>query len=227
MISGALGVASRLIGWVVMVLGYHIIFSAYGFWLPNDPRGSWSDFVGSWDLFLAAGKATKTDERRSVAGRSHDREKRLAAKETICRPPVKFDGAQARAIGRGFAKYVEQSGLRVWACSIMPEHVHLVTGPFRVSVEQLVIQLKGAATKQLLDEKLHPFDGQARCWTRGEWKVFLFTDADIDRAIQYVKNNPIKDGKPPQTWSFVTSPISREAQPSAAQRKPRTALPRG
>src|SRR4051812_39201122 len=32
-----------------MIVGYHVIFSAYGFWLPNDPRGSWSDFVGSWE----------------------------------------------------------------------------------------------------------------------------------------------------------------------------------
>ena len=25
-----------------MVLGYHIVCTAYGFWLPNDPRRSWS-----------------------------------------------------------------------------------------------------------------------------------------------------------------------------------------
>ena len=25
-----------------MVLAYHLVFSAYGFWLPNDPRGSTS-----------------------------------------------------------------------------------------------------------------------------------------------------------------------------------------
>lgn len=28
------------------MLGAHVIFGAYGFWLPNDPRGSWSEFVG-------------------------------------------------------------------------------------------------------------------------------------------------------------------------------------
>src|SRR5438552_9404237 len=99
-----------------MVLGYHIIFSAYGFWLPNDPRGSWSEFVGAWELFLAAGKATKTDERRSVAHQPHDRELRRAGKEALSRPPVKFNGIQARAIGRGFAEYVAKSGVPVWAC---------------------------------------------------------------------------------------------------------------
>lgn len=52
-----------------MIVGYHLIFSAYGFWLPNDPRGSWSEFVGAWDLFQAGGKATKekVTERRSYA----------------------------------------------------------------------------------------------------------------------------------------------------------------
>ena len=30
-----------------MILAYHSIFSMYGFWLPNDPRGSGSDYVAS------------------------------------------------------------------------------------------------------------------------------------------------------------------------------------
>lgn len=30
-----------------VVRWYHLIISGYGFWLPNDPRGSWSEFVGA------------------------------------------------------------------------------------------------------------------------------------------------------------------------------------
>ncbi len=193
-----------------MVIGYHVIFSAYGFWLPNDPRGSWSDFVGAWDLFLAGGKATKTDETRSVAQRPHDRERRLAAKEELLRPAVKFNGRQARAIGNGFAEYVAKSGVPVWACSILPEHVHLVTGRFRMNIESVVIQLKGAATRKLIEEGIHPFghlaepgDTPPKCWSRGEWSVFLEEPADIARSIRYVEKNPVKDGKPRQSWSFV------------------------
>jgi hypothetical protein len=66
-----------------MILGYHAIFGAYGFWLPNDPRGSWSEFVGSFDLYQKAGRATKTTERRSLAQVAHDRETRLAAKSAL------------------------------------------------------------------------------------------------------------------------------------------------
>jgi hypothetical protein len=48
-----------------MIHAYHVILGTYGFWLPNDPRGSWSDFVGSWDL-ARFGKATKSLERLPV-----------------------------------------------------------------------------------------------------------------------------------------------------------------
>src|SRR6266542_4494490 len=168
-----------------MVLAYHVIFSLYGFWLPNDPRGSWSDFVGSWELFRF-GRATTTDTRRSIAGRPHDWELRQAAKQTLKFPPVQFTGIQARAVGQGFAKSLQRGGVTVWACSILPEHVHLVIARHRCKVEQLVTFLKGAATTELLAQGLHPFvahrqpDGSVpKCWARGEWKVFLNTEDDL------------------------------------------------
>src|SRR3954453_5061334 len=105
-----------------MIAGYHVIFGAYGFSLPNDPRGSWSDFVGAWDLFRH-GPATKTDDRRSLARQAHDRERRMAAKQSLLRPPVVFNGVQARAIGRGFATSANKGGVTVWACAILPDHV--------------------------------------------------------------------------------------------------------
>ena len=74
-----------------MILEYHTIFGAYGFWLPNDPRGSWSDFVGSYEL-RRYGPPTKTTETCSLASRDHDRSQRLAAKQTLKHPPVEFTG---------------------------------------------------------------------------------------------------------------------------------------
>ena len=157
-----------------MIVGYHIIIGMYGFWLPNDPRGSWSDFVGSWEL-SRFGPATKTTETRSVAYRPHDHARRLAAKAALLRPAVELNGLQARAVGRGIATYAQKSGLPVWACAILPDHVHLVVGQFGMKVEQLVIQLKGSATEQLIEEGLHPFPDQRdqqdrphKCFARGE-----------------------------------------------------------
>src|SRR5438132_14318556 len=108
-----------------MILGGHAIISAYGFWLSNDQRGSWSDFVRRWEL-LRFGRATKVDTRRSVAHRRYDRAKREAARASIKYPPISFNGLQARAIASGFAYRTAHSNCVVHACSILPEHVQLV-----------------------------------------------------------------------------------------------------
>jgi len=190
-----------------VVIGYHVIFGAYGCWLPNDPRGSWSRFVGAWELFRY-GRATKTTETRSVAGQPHDGAVRLAAKRALKRPAVEFTGLQARAVAAGFADYARRSGVAIWACATLPDHVHLVLGRHRLKVEQLVIQLKGAATRQLVAEGLHPFrhaGRSAKCFARGQWKVFLDEERDIRRAIRYVEQNPVKEGKSLQRWGFVTT----------------------
>jgi REP element-mobilizing transposase RayT len=179
-----------------MVLAYHVIFCAYGFWLPNDPRGSWSDFVGAWEL-LRFGPATKTNARRSVAGASHDWASRRAAKTALKYPPVSFNGIQARAIARGFSLC---DGFVIYSCSILPEHVHMVIGRHAYPIETIVNQLKGRATRQLRAEGVCP---ESNCWARGQWKVFLNSQRDIERAIRYVEGNPEKEGLRPQQWSFI------------------------
>jgi REP element-mobilizing transposase RayT len=192
-----------------MVHAYHVIFSTYGFWLPNDPRGSWSDFVGAWEL-LRFGNATKTTERRSLAWDPHDVALRLAAKQSLKYPPVEFTGLQARAVGRGFHQFAKTNGLTIWACAILPQHVHMVIARHHYPVEQIVNLLKGDATRQLKKENLHPLaqyqpaEGKLpKCWGRGEWKVFIDNEPQIRAAIRYVEQNPLKENKPLQRWPFV------------------------
>jgi REP element-mobilizing transposase RayT len=94
----------------------------------------------------------------------------------------------------------------------MPDHVHLVVGRPAIPVERLVNQLKGNATLALEWEGIHPlapWKGEGtrtpKCWVRGQWKVFL-DPPDIPRAIRYVEDNPLKEGKKKQAWSFVVPP---------------------
>jgi len=192
-----------------MVHASHVIIGMYGFWLPNDDRGSWSNYVGSWEL-LRFGKATTVHVRRSLAARPFNPAKRTAAQAELKYPPVQLTGIQARAIGRGFANYARKSNLSILACAILPKHIHLVLERHRLHVESLVNQLKGAATTQLIEEKIHPQSAHQfnmkrppKAFARGEWKVFLDTPSDIERSIHYVENNPPRENLPPQHWHFV------------------------
>jgi REP element-mobilizing transposase RayT len=104
---------------------------------------------------------------------------------------------------------LEKADCPAWACAILLDHVHLVLGRPRVAVENVVIQLKGAATKKLTDEGIHPCAELTRanqrppkCFGRGEWSVYL-DPPDVARAVKYVEDNPMKEGKPRQRSRFV------------------------
>jgi REP element-mobilizing transposase RayT len=195
-----------------MVIAYHLILSCYGFWLPNDPRGSWSDFVRRYELY-AFGPATKVNTRQSLAARDHDAEQRRAAKSALKYKPVRFTGKQARSVAQGFAFRATRSNYAVHACAVMPDHAHLVIARHPQRIETISNQLKGAATRQLVKDRLHPFVGVRDAkgqtpspWAHGQWKVFIDSETQLDNAIRYVAQNPTKAGLKPQHWKFVKPP---------------------
>lgn len=190
------------------MIASHITFGCYGFWLPNDPRGSWSEYIRNRRRF-AFGHATKTDETASLAKTPHDRAQRQAAKRELRHPPIKLNGIQARAVARGIAHAVEESGYRLFGLCAMPDHVHAVVAEHRNPPKQILGHFKGRATQQLKLEGLYPLSGRASPsspWARGGWCVYLDDEEDVHRAIEYVNRNPILAGLPPQKWSFVAPP---------------------
>lgn len=184
-----------------MAIAYHVSFGAYGFWLPNDPRGSWSEYVASWELF-PYGPATTTNERQSVAYVPHDRASRRAAKAALKFPPVLLTGRQALAIAHGFRRATKEGAYRIYACAILPDHVHLVIAMHERPITQIVGHLKSRATHRIVHDGLW-YEDHRPVWASGSWRVFLDSVEDVRRSIDYVEKNPIKEGKRKQTWSFV------------------------
>ena len=192
-----------------MVRWYHLIMTAYGFWLPNDPRGSWSEFVGAWELYKF-GPATKTNEKRSLAHDPHDVQRRLAAKRALKYPAVRFDEAQRQCIADGFAKAIEEGRYEILACCIGHDHAHLVVARHQRTIEQIASHLKSKATMSLMRSDLHPLrsfrkpDGTVPTpWSEGIWSVFINDEEQLSAAIRYVHRHPEKEGLPMQNWPFV------------------------
>jgi REP element-mobilizing transposase RayT len=201
-----------------MVIAYHLIFTTYGFWLPNDPRGSWSNLVRSLDLYRAAGPATKVSTHRSLAAVPHNRSARLEAKAALHYPPVTFSPPQIAAVGEGFAASVARSRFIIHACSILPTHVHAVVKRHVYDIETVMNQLKGQASTALTRANLHPFQNtllpggkRHSPWAEEGWDVYLNNEAAIRRSMAYVENNPVKEGLAPQHWPFIT-PYDPRAQ---------------
>jgi REP element-mobilizing transposase RayT len=103
---------------------------------------------------------------------------------------------------------VTKSGYQVYACCILPQHVHLVIERHSYSIEQVVRLLRQAATARLVADGRHPFergpDGRLpSVWGQDCRKVFLFAPDEVRGRIGYVEKNPEREGKRRQRWPFV------------------------
>jgi len=191
------------------VIGFHFIVTCYGFWLPNDPRGSWSQQIRQFDL-LVAGRATKINTTRSVAGTRHDRGARQAAKRLLKYPPVKLNGIQAREASRGIREAMTEHGYVLHALAMLPDHIHLVMAWHRRPVDEIAAHLKAKMTRQLNAAGCHPMaaytsgDRTPSPWARNHWCPFVRDAAQMNAVIDYVNRNPAKAGLPAQQWSMVT-----------------------
>ena len=194
-----------------MVRWYHAIFSAYGFWLPNDPRGCWSDFVHSYELYKFGGAPNTVSDKRSYAHDEHDVRSRRDTKEHLKYPPVRFEDAQRISIAKGIAQSCEESDITIFACAIGYDHIRAVVARHKTkSIEEIVRQFKARATMQMNCDGCHPMQRyQTRTgapnspWSVGLWSVFIDETEQLIRAVQYVEQHPMKEGLPPQRWSFV------------------------
>jgi REP element-mobilizing transposase RayT len=172
-----------------MVRAYHSTLTTYGFWLSNDSRGSWSDFVRSFDLYLT-GAATKTDETQSLARRPLDRVQRAEARAALRYPVVRLNVEQIECVARGFARAVEESNYVLLACAILQDHVHAVVDRYpNRTIETIIGHLKTRATQQRTADGLNPMarfplEGgrYPSPWVQHGWNVFLNTNEEIESA---------------------------------------------
>src|SRR5690349_16498717 len=125
------------------VIGFHVVCCTYGFWLPNEERGSRSDHVRSPEL-REFGPATTVEHRRSVARNAYDWQVRQMQLAALRYPPVKFSDAQIAAVGRGVTREIESfQAAAVHAFVQLRDHQHLVCGPCRYDVRRFAGRIKG------------------------------------------------------------------------------------
>ena len=192
------------------VIGFHIICCTYGFWLPNDERGSGSAYVRS-DALIKFGPANPYSGRRSIAHKPYDFEMRRKAQASLRYPRVVFSVDQIASVSNGVREEVESfSAAPVYAFASLRDHFHMVAGPCRYDIRRFAGRLKGAATRELCRVGLHPMrkysniDGTVPSpWSREPWVIYEFSDQDMARAIKYVNDNVKRAGLPPQSHSFV------------------------
>lgn len=181
------------------VLAYHLVWTAYGTWLPNDPRGSGSNIVASESLRdlgpLHFGRKKKQPASATVREFYREAEPRLDFEI------LRFNAAQIETIAAGFAETIAERSYTCYACAILPDHVHVLIRKHRDRAEDMIRHLQRdsrvrlCATSSILLE--HPV------WTSGGYRGFLDSPERIRTVIRYIERNPAKSALPAQHWPFV------------------------
>lgn len=183
-----------------MVAGYHLIWTVYGYWLPNDPRGSTSKDVRVEPLRdlgeLHFGRKPVQPAPKEI------REFQKQAQEVLKHPVLIFEDDEIALLGRIFGEIVATKDYTCYACAVMPDHVHLLIRRHRDRAEDVIAHFQEATRTGLIEagkrSPTHPV------WTKGPgWKTFINSQEQFRSAIKYIRRNPEKIAKPEQTWEFV------------------------
>lgn len=183
-----------------MVAGYHLIWTVYGYWLPNDPRGSTSREIrvealkNLGDIHYGRKETQPTTQ--------EIREFQREAQTLLKHPVLTFDDDDILLIGRVLGEVIGEKGYTCYACAVMPDHVHILIRRHRDKAEEMIAHFQELSRTALIAAERR--NSSHPVWTDGPgWKTFINTSRQFENEIQYIEQNPTKLGRPVQVWDFV------------------------
>lgn len=186
-----------------MILGFHLTWTTYGHWFPNDPRGSWSNEV--WNPLLSHVRILDVEhqvtEPRSVPVRQMRQFVEDAAKVLKSRP-VLLSNDEIALVAECFHEILSTTNTLCYGCAILPNHVHLLVGRPECTYERLVNRLKGRSAQRIRECRhlavVQKQNERVPVWTSGYWVRYVDTETQFGITAEYIKKNA-----PDQAWSFV------------------------
>jgi REP element-mobilizing transposase RayT len=182
-----------------IIIAHHLMWTLYGWWLPNDPRRSTSRVIRN-DLVADLGELHFGRKSMQPAGRDLRAFYEQAA-VAIQHPLLDFSQTDFGAVAAAIGAAIDEFKYTCYAAAIMSDHVHLIIRKHRDPAEAMIDKVQALSRKRLVEDGLRAADHPT--WTRGGWKVFFDHPDDVRRTIRYVEQNPVKIGLPAQHWPMV------------------------
>jgi hypothetical protein len=104
------------------VIAYHLIWTNYGTWLGNDPRGSGSQKV--YTPVLAELGDVHLGRKKVQPARCKVRAFYELAEQLLRFPVIRFNAEQRSVVAEAFESTIREHQYTCYACALMPDHVH-------------------------------------------------------------------------------------------------------
>lgn len=183
-----------------MSIAHHLIWTAYGWWIPNDPRGGASRAIGC-DVIEEL-RELHHGRRHLEPASASLRASPARAPESPAHPLVEFTAAEAKILGEAMAEDAARLHYTCYACAILSDHVQILIRQHRDAPEKMIHNLQEACMWVLRQEKkIRPADQPL--WSGSGWTVSLDAPTEVWAAIDYINGISGKLGLPSQKWAFV------------------------
>ena len=171
-------------------IGFHLVKSCYGLWLPGDTRGHWSS---AWDEEIGY-----FEPHRLHAG---DPVRRRMAEERLKHAPTFMSAAMIEAVAGAVAECVAESDWRVVAAASEATHMHLLMTYSTRDADRTAKWISQRTTKAV--HQRTSFTGPV--WCEGKWMGYLFEAGHWENTRAYIKRHNVRRGWPARPWDWITA----------------------
>jgi len=168
-----------------MVIAHHLMFTGYGHWLPNDPRGSLS--LRAWSPRLAELAEAHFGRRNPQPSLEELKAFYAKADGLLAYPVLWFDAPQRKALIDAIASVVQRERLTCWACAVLSNHVHVLVRRHRLKGDRMHALIREACMNVLRQQRLvlpdHPVLSARAC------DVFKDDVLSVRTCVRYINDN--------------------------------------
>ncbi|HEX4147744.1 MAG TPA: transposase [Pirellulales bacterium] len=168
-------------------LGYHVVVSGYGLWLPGDVRGHWSE---AWDEQIGF-----TEPHALHAG---DPVRLRMARQRMKHPPVRLDAEMAAAVVEAIGGCAAESDWTIEAAAVEATHTHLLLTYSTREIAPTIKWLKDRTTKAVHAKTAH----RGPVWCKGHWCSFVFEQSAWKNIRSYIERHNLRRDLGPRPYDF-------------------------
>lgn len=173
-----------------MIIATHFIFTGYGHWFPNDPRGSLSTEVHAPELAPLAkahfGRRKQQPTKEQLRAFFEEAQKHLHY------PLLWWDRLCRQQIADGLGEAIASNRMTCYACAILSNHIHILIRRHKLRAQDMLSVFRDAIRSTITFTgscpKDHPVLSDNAC------HIFKSSPAPVRACVTYIEDNYRKHG---------------------------------